>query len=551
MGSIIERIIMIRGKYIVLEGAQGVGKSTIADMLVHELLQLGLSARLMHEPDGKADATTSEIRRLTQDPKYPMNTRTEVLLYNAARSQSLEAVRAARDGGDIVIVDRSFLTTLAVQFYGRGDIADYRRLNEIIAFAVGDMWPDLTIVLDAPVQMLHERARQRGETERFDNLAAETLERIRAGYLWEAKQRNMPVVYATGRIDEVFEAVWRHVAVLLELEGAAVTEPTSVAAVLAKSSAAQELSLQQNAKINAEQSTYFVPQTLPDDIQCDYCDDIERLLSDRRKLVSKLVAHLRAEDATLTDETLAKKSALMLLRPLLPIACAREELRNLLTTTEPIVFDSSMQKRIPNGFASSTERVQLVGYTPRNELNLLPAMLYESLDLPMNEVKATVEKWPYEVKSRLFLEYVRRYPHGKALAGATYEWDFLAEFGLLQDLPNELHTRVKLQMLTPRYGYDMPPEVEAAGLSDDYDAIFDQSLQLQSTLQARGFLPESQYATLLGHKQRWSMTLSAPDTVKVFKHGAQMYGTSEILAEKHPLLSGAAMIMLDSEQHYR
>ncbi len=67
---------MSRGKYIVLEGAQGAGKSTIASMVMHELRQLGISARTMHEPDGKADATTKEIRRLTQDPKYPMNTRT-------------------------------------------------------------------------------------------------------------------------------------------------------------------------------------------------------------------------------------------------------------------------------------------------------------------------------------------------------------------------------------------------------------------------------------------------------------------------------------------
>lgn len=528
---------MSRGKYIVIEGAQGVGKSTIAGMVLHELQQLGISARTMHEPDGKADATAKEIRRLTQDPKYPMNTRTEVLLYNAARSQSLEAVRAARDSGDIVIVDRSYLTTLAVQFYGRGDIQDYQRLNDIITFAVGDMWPDMTIVLDAPVQMLHERAKKRGEAERFDSLPPETLERIRAGYLWEAKQRNMPVVYATGRVDEVFEAVWRHISVLLELECTTQTKPTPIAAVLAKSPAAAVLSAKQNTKSSREPHTYYIPQSLPDDIQCDYCDDIERMLTSRRKLVQKLAAYMRAENVALQDETVAKKAALRLLRPLLPVSCAREELRNLLTTTEPLELSNDVQKRLPNGFASSTERVQLVDYTPRNELDLLPAMLYESLDLPMNEVKATVETWPYEVKSQLFLDYVRQYPNGKALTGTTYEWDFLAEFGLLQDLPDEVRSRVKLQPLTPRYGYDVPTEIEAAGLSDDYDAIFDQSLQLQSTLQARGFTTESQYATLLGHKQRWNIFLSAANQ-KVFCNSASSIAEN-ILAmvhERHPLI---------------
>ncbi|MBP7858221.1 dTMP kinase [Candidatus Saccharibacteria bacterium] len=537
---------MSRGKYIVLEGAQGAGKSTIASMVMHELRQLGISARTMHEPDGKADATTKEIRRLTQDPKYPMNTRTEVLLYNAARSQSLEAVRAARDSGDIVIVDRSYLTTLAVQFYGRGDIQDYQRLNDIVSFAVGDMWPDMTIVLDAPVQMLHERAKKRGETERFDNLPPETLERIRAGYLWEAKQRNMPVVYATGRVDEVFEAVWRHISVLLELESTTETEPTPIAAVLAKSPAAAVLSAKQNTEPSREPHTYYIPPSLPDDVQCDYCDDIERMLTGRRKLVQKLATHMRAENTAMQDETVAKKAALRLLRPLLPVACARDELRNLLTTTEPLELSTDIQKRLPNGFASSTERVRLVSYAPRNELDLLPSMLYESLDLPMNEVKATVEKWPYEVKSQLFIDYVRQYPNGKALASATYEWDFLAEFGLLQDLPDEVRSRVKLQPLTPRYGYDVPTEIEAAGLSDDYDAIFDQSLQLQSTLQARGFTAESQYTTLLGHKQRWSTVLPIGAIADgLAGNPALNCVMTDLIAEKHPILSEAVIKLLD------
>jgi hypothetical protein len=218
------------------------------------------------------------------------------------------------------------------------------------------------------------------------------------------------------------------------------------------------------------------------------------------------------------------------------VACARDELRNLITTTELLELSTDIQKRLPNGFASSTERVRLVGYAPRNELDLLPSMLYESLDLPMNEVKATVETWPYEVKSQLFLDYVRQYPNGKALAAATYEWDFLTEFGLLLDLPDEVRSRVKLQPLTPRYGYDVPTEIEAAGLSDDYDAIFDQSLQLQSTLQARGFTTESQYATLLGHKQRWNIQLCFNDMKNQKLFDQKWMRIDSITAEKHPLL---------------
>ncbi len=530
---------MGRGKYIVLEGAQGVGKTTIADMLLHELERLGLPARKMHEPDGQADATTREIRRLTQDPAYPMNTRTEVLLYNAARSQSLEAVRAAREAGEVVIVDRSYLTTLAVQFYGRGDIRDYQRLNDIISFAVGDMWPDLTIVLDAPVDMLQQRVQKRGEKERFDSLDAATLERIRAGYLWEANQRSMPVVYATGRADETFQDVWRHVARLLELEGEAASEPVAVSELLAKSPAAKILQAKQAGSATEPRTTYFTPPTLPDDLQCDYCDDIERMLSARRKLAKELALHLQKEQPKTVADADAYKHALQLLRPLLPVACAPESLRAALDKTEVVNLPDTAVKTLPNGFSSDTTPVRLVSATPRNELDLLPAMLYETLDLPMNEVKATVEKWSYEVKSQLFQAYLQKFPEGKALQSAQYEFDFLTELSAVTDLPEDLLACVRLQVLTPRYGYDMPPEVEAADLTDAYDAVFDQSLALQSTLQARGFTAESGYATLLGHKQRWSLNVSLRGlSVRIDSVANIPTMVSEIVTEVHPLLPG-------------
>ncbi len=521
---------MKTGKYIVLEGPEGVGKTTVAAMAAHELERLGIPVRVMHEPDGKADATTREIRRLTQDPDYPMNTRTEVLLYNAARSQSLEAVRTARDSGEVVIVDRSYLTTLAVQFYGRGDIQDYQRLNDIIAFAVGDMWPDLTIVLDAPVDVLQKRTKKRGEHERFDSLSTEMLERIRAGYLWEAKQRNMPVVYATGRADETFTEVWRHIAQLLELDGEAASEPVAVAELLAKSPAAQVLKAKQSAQSNEMHETYYIPPTLPDDMQCDYCDDIERILSARRKLATSLTNYLHQDEQ---DSEGAWKKAEDILRPLLPVACAPESFRTFLSRTEHVTIPEDIQKTLPNGFSSSTVPVRLVSVSPRNELDLLPAMLYETLDLPLNEVKETVEKWSYEVKSHLFQAYLKAYPRGKALQSVRYEFDLLAASSDVVNLPDDLLEKVRLQTLTPRYGYDTPPEVEAAGLSDDYDAIFDQSLALQSTLQARGFTAESQHATLLGHKQRWSIAMS----YNTLRTSAIEQLITSALQETHPLLS--------------
>src|SRR5476651_1751376 len=144
---------MNRGKYIVIEGAEGVGKTTQLQELARRLQVAGLPVRTLREPDSQSDLTARALRQLTQDPRYPMNTNTEVLLYNAARSQSLQVIEKSVQQGVICVVDRNYLTTLAIQYYGRGDVPDYETINRIISFAIGGMEPDLCIVLDAPVEI--------------------------------------------------------------------------------------------------------------------------------------------------------------------------------------------------------------------------------------------------------------------------------------------------------------------------------------------------------------------------------------------------------------
>ncbi len=236
---------MSKGKYIVLEGPEGVGKTTQILELSRRLQAAGLPVRVLREPDSQSDLTARAIRQLTQDPRYPMNTRTEVLLYNAARAQSLQVIRESVAQGVHCIVDRNYLTTLAIQYYGRGDVPDYETINSIIAFAVGDMEPDLCVVLDAPVQTLKERAGHRGSGERFDNLDEAFLERVRAGYLWEAKQRDFPVVFANEPPEIVAEEIWQHVTTELGKRKGSISttsQPESIKQIVATKASTKQAS---------------------------------------------------------------------------------------------------------------------------------------------------------------------------------------------------------------------------------------------------------------------------------------------------------------------
>ncbi|HET6924461.1 MAG TPA: FAD-dependent thymidylate synthase, partial [Candidatus Saccharimonadales bacterium] len=124
----------------------------------------------------------------------------------------------------------------------------------IISFAVNGVEPDLCIVLDAPVPVLKERAHQRGQGERFDNLDEAFLERVRAGYLWEAKQRGLPVVFATEDFATVADKIWKQVTSVI-----AVREPSQALAASREPVSIQQVIADKQATLSADGSVKAEP----------------------------------------------------------------------------------------------------------------------------------------------------------------------------------------------------------------------------------------------------------------------------------------------------
>lgn len=270
---------MNKAKYIVIEGAEGVGKTTMVQLIAQQLQAAGLSVKILREPDTQNDLTARELHRILSDPRYPMSSRAEALLFNAARVQSLAFIRSATENGVYCLVDHSYLTTLTTQYYGRGDITDYDRINSIIDFAVGDMQPDLMVVLDAPVTVLHERLQNRPDRSKSNHFDDSFYERVRAGYLWEAKQRNLPVVHATDDIDTVFKNVWQHVAATLATRSTDMTNSSvqSVAEVLAANPPVKVASVEPpitNVSTLSQPVEAFVETTTVETIQAEVTEEI-------------------------------------------------------------------------------------------------------------------------------------------------------------------------------------------------------------------------------------------------------------------------------------
>ncbi|MFT4532412.1 MAG: thymidylate kinase/thymidylate synthase ThyX [Candidatus Saccharimonadales bacterium] len=218
---------------------------------------------------------------------------------------------------------------------------------------------------------------------------------------------------------------------------------------------------------------------------------------------------------------------------------------------------------LPVTHTSTTKAVDLVSHWPKNELDLVPDMLYEHSDMPLRDIQEAVKTWSYEEKEKVFNAYVgerlnRRHKPGRAIEKSNYSWDLVCDYGIFRDLQrHRMVNDLTWQQLTPRYGYDIPDLVEEAGLTERFEYCFDQSLKLHSILTAAGLEDEAQYATLLGHKMRWKISYNARQAfhlheLRTTPHGHPGYRKlvkqmHEKLSEKHPLL-GQAMKFVNQDE---
>ena len=177
----------MKGKFITVEGIEGVGKTTNIDFIHQQLQAAGRDVVLTREPGGTP--LGEAIRGLLLDPAYTgMDSTCELQLMFAARAEHLaKVVWPALEKGQWVLCDRFTDATYAYQGGGRGiDTGVIARLEELVQ---GDFRPDLTLLLDVPVAVGLARASKRGALDRFEQEKVEFFERVRNAYL-EMAQRS-------------------------------------------------------------------------------------------------------------------------------------------------------------------------------------------------------------------------------------------------------------------------------------------------------------------------------------------------------------------------
>jgi len=251
-------------------------------------------------------------------------------------------------------------------------------------------------------------------------------------------------------------------------------------------------------------------------------------LSEARKAGEKLLEELQAEAPELLDA-----------------AVFAEHIKTTVTyrATTYTKMRRLAVEQLSENYAAETEPVQL-----SDVVDLIPEMLYEYSGLPITRLREQVNTWGYNQKIDVFETYIgqRTNPYeqpGNALRSMRYTWDLVSSYAIYREIQRHCaHHSATTQILTPRYGYEVPQLIESAELVEQFEECFDISLKLYSLLQKEGYDREAQYATLLGHKLRWQLRINASELFGLFEISTKpsshplLRAMHQKLSEVHPML---------------
>ncbi len=205
----------IAGRFITVEGIEGAGKSTCLNFIRERLSSAGKSVLVTREPGGTP--LGEELRHVLLDyHQEAISPDAELLLMFAARAQHLaRVILPALHAGQWVVCDRFTTASYAYQGGGRG--IHEERIATLENWTQGTLRPDVTLLLDLPVQLGLERAGKRSAPDRFEREAGVFFERVREAYLQEARKHpdRYRIINAAAPLNEVQAQIAQALARLL------------------------------------------------------------------------------------------------------------------------------------------------------------------------------------------------------------------------------------------------------------------------------------------------------------------------------------------------
>ena len=195
---------MKKGKFIVIEGCEGAGKSKQSVMLKDALIARGFDAVVTREPGGAP--LGEKLRELILDPSYAPDAVTELYMYSAARRVHLnESVFPMLESGKIIICDRFVYSTIAYQGYGRGLDVDF--IREVNRKTIEPLKVDLALFLDVPPEVGFARKGGADKSDRLERESREVFGRVYDGFKAMSERGELVRIDACGEKAQTAEKI--------------------------------------------------------------------------------------------------------------------------------------------------------------------------------------------------------------------------------------------------------------------------------------------------------------------------------------------------------
>lgn len=549
---------MSNGLFLVIEGTDGSGKGTQFDLLKERLTKEGYDVASFDFP--QYDKESSYFVREYLNGNYghidQVGPYTASLFYALDRYEAASEIRQAINEGKVVIANRFTGSNMAHQgtkFTNAAERKGYFLWLDAIEFQMLNIpRPDISVVLRVPAetaQSLVDKKAKRSYTDKKRDIHEADLDHLTKSVqvydnLCELFPKDFKSLDCVRNdqlldIDTVHNLIWETITPLLPAKKrkakktAAIQSKTTDLSITAHVDDVAEQPIDFTQKDADGSYRYHIPENFDPQTRQSYVQIMDSIFNAYTKIVTNLT------------DTNALESA----SAVLPTAAKPFDHESLLLQQPAII--SPLQKlvdsELPVNYAAETEPVRLVSAWPRNELDILPDMLYEYSALSLHDIEETTSQWSYDKKLTTFQTYLsERFNHktlpGRPLEKIRYSWDLVTDYATLRQIHNYHYSNdLSWQHLSPRYGYAVPEDIVEAGLTDTYEYCFDQSLKLYSILQSAGYDYEAQYAILLGHRVRWKATLNSSELLNVLESnnfsGTFTNQLHASLSETHPLIA--------------
>jgi thymidylate synthase ThyX len=175
------------------------------------------------------------------------------------------------------------------------------------------------------------------------------------------------------------------------------------------------------------------------------------------------------------------------------------------------------------------EEVNLVDHDPDGELKVTAAVLYAEGELPDDQLLELVRGMPEDERAAILAASVgartnRRHKPGRAWERTQYRFDVLCDYGAFRDLQRHRPLTIEWQRLTPSFGYDVPADVQEAGLGDEWVRVMERSKETHDEIAAGGLLDAAQYAVSMAYRIRFVLQMTAREAMHLAELRSQPQG---------------------------